>query len=112
METTQHRLSTSATTPPLTAAQPGVSGAVKKDVEFLLAAPQAHAVSVAGTFNHWDPKRTPMKKRLGDRWRITISLAPGRYEYRFVVDGCWVSDPKAKQSVTNTFGSTNSVIVV
>jgi hypothetical protein len=41
-----------------------------------------------------------------------VWLPAGRYEYRFVVDGNWISDPCAKESVQNTFGSTNSVVVV
>jgi hypothetical protein len=40
-----------------------------------------------------------------------VSLPPGRYEYKFIVDGEWVEDPKA-DSVPNEFGSRNSVIHV
>jgi hypothetical protein len=50
--------------------------------------------------------------RDGAGWKASVSLSPGRYEYRFVVDGQWVSDPKARESATNDFGSTNSVVVV
>ena len=45
-------------------------------------------------------------------WKATVWLPAGRYEYRFVVDGQWISDPSARESVQNTFGSTNSVLVV
>jgi len=41
-----------------------------------------------------------------------VWLPAGRYEYRFVVDGQWISDPRAKECVQNAFGSTNSVLVV
>jgi len=83
----------------------------EKTVEFRLNLPQARAVSVAGSFNNWEMKRTPMQKD-GAGWKASISLAPGRYEYRFVADGQWLSDPNAKESVGNDFGSTNSVLVV
>ena len=83
----------------------------KKAVEFRLSMPQARTVAVVGTFNNWDTKRTPMQKE-GTGWKATIALAPGRYEYRFVADGQWLSDPSAKESVGNDFGSTNSVLVV
>ena len=83
----------------------------EKPVEFSLSRPQARTVGVAGTFNNWDSKRHPMQKE-GSRWKATILLAPGRYEYRFVADGQWFSDPNAKDSNQNPFGSTNSVLVV
>jgi 1,4-alpha-glucan branching enzyme len=83
----------------------------EKTVEFRLSMPQARTVCVVGTFNNWDTKRTPMQKD-GPGWKATIPLAPGRYEYRFVADGQWLSDPNAKESVGNDFGSTNSVLVV
>jgi len=82
-----------------------------KTVEFRLSMPQARTVAVVGTFNNWDTKQTPMQKD-GAGWKATIPLAPGRYEYRFVADGQWLSDPNAKESVGNDFGSTNSVLVV
>ena len=53
-----------------------------------------------------------MRKEGDGEWKATVSLPPGRYEYRFIVDGHWVSDPAAKESVHNTFGSTNSVVTV
>ena len=48
----------------------------------------------------------------GGTWKATVWLPAGRYEYRFVVDGQWISDPSARECVQNTFGSTNSVLVV
>ena len=83
----------------------------EKPVEFILEMPNASSVAVAGTFNNWDGQRTPMI-RDGAGWKASLSLSPGRYEYRFVVDGQWVSDPKARESATNEFGSTNSVLVI
>lgn len=84
----------------------------RKPVELSLEMPQARSVAVAGTFNDWDSKRTPLRKSEGGAWKTTLSLAPGRYEYRFVIDGQWSNDPKAAESVGNAFGSTNSVLVV
>jgi 1,4-alpha-glucan branching enzyme len=83
----------------------------EKTVEFRLSMPQAQTACVVGTFNNWDTKRTPMQKDAAG-WKASIPLAPGRYEYRFVADGQWLSDPNAKESVGNDFGSTNSVLVV
>ena len=84
----------------------------EKPHEFVFHMPQARSASVAGTFNRWEPKRTPMHKDANGNWKATMWLPPGRYEYRFVIDGQWVSDPKARESSPNGFGSTNSVAVV
>jgi len=79
-------------------------------VEFLLAMPTAAAVSVAGTFNNWDGRRNPMRKGNDGLWRSKVWLPPGRHEYRFVVDGQWISDPKAAEAVPNPYGGSNSVL--
>jgi len=39
-------------------------------------------------------------------------LTPGRYEYRFLVDGQWRNDPECAECVANPFGSENCVIHV
>jgi 1,4-alpha-glucan branching enzyme len=80
-------------------------------VEFKVAARQAKMVSVAGTFNGWDPQKNPLKKN-GDAWKTAIALPRGRYEYRLVVDGEWLADPSARESVANPFGSCNSVLTI
>ena len=85
---------------------------LEKPVELTLNQPHAQSVAVAGTFNDWDFNRTPMSPGPGGAWKATVWLPVGRYEYRFVVDGQWISDPGARESVQNTFGSTNSVLVV
>ncbi len=84
---------------------------VEKPVDFVLHMPAAKSASVAGSFNGWDANRTPLRKDASG-WKATLWLPPGRYQYRFVVDGEWMSDPRAKESVPNEFGSTNSVVVV
>lgn len=84
----------------------------KKKVEFVLHASEAKTVAVAGTFNGWDAARTPLKRGGDGTWKASVSLPTGRHEYRFVVDDQWVSDPKAKETVTNPHGSDNLVLIV
>ena len=74
--------------------------------------PEAKHVCVAGSFNEWKPERTPLVARGHGRWAGDLAVKPGRHEYLFVVDGQWVPDPNAKESVQNPFGGTNSVLVV
>lgn len=73
---------------------------------------QAQAVFIGGTFNDWHPSVTPMTALGEGRWVKELSLPPGRYEYRFVVDGEWMSDPAAADSLPNSHGSCNSVLNV
>jgi hypothetical protein len=74
--------------------------------------PAAKQVSVAGSFNGWQPERTPLKAAGNGRWSGDLKVAPGRYEYLFVVDGQWLPDPNARESVQNPFGGRNSVLTV
>lgn len=80
--------------------------------EFSLHAPHAKAVYLAGTFNHWEPARTLLHHDKHGHWKIELVLQPGRYEYRFVVDGQWIDDPRAREKATNEFGGCNSVLVI
>jgi len=74
--------------------------------------PDAIDVCVAGSFNNWQPQATPMVPLGNGKWAKELTLPDGQYEYRFVVDGAWMSDPQAKQSAPNPFGSANSVLTV
>ena len=69
-------------------------------------------MSVAGTFNAWDSLATPLSKTKDGEWRFHTDLAPGEYEYRFIVDGVWQEDPHATNAVPNPFGGRNSVLRV
>jgi 1,4-alpha-glucan branching enzyme len=81
-------------------------------VSLELIKPDAKHVFVAGSFNEWKPEQTPLA-RLGDgKWAGDLAVKPGRHEYLFVVDGQWLPDPAAKESVQNPFGGRNSVLVV
>ncbi len=83
----------------------------QKQVELVLEMPEAQSAAIAGTFNDWNSQQAQMR-RDGNAWKITLPLKPGRYEYRFLVDGQWVNDPKANETVENPYGSSNSVLVV
>jgi 1,4-alpha-glucan branching enzyme len=42
-------------------------------------------------------------------WTARLELVPGRYEYKFIVDGKWISDPQNRQKVDDDFDGKNSV---
>ncbi len=71
----------------------------------------AKKVCLAGTFNNWSPGGFTMEKQ-GDEWIIQQHLAPGKHQYKFVVDGKWIVDPANKLREPNEFGEENSVIWV
>ena len=73
---------------------------------------KARSVCIAGSFNDWHPSTTPMLHMSHDRRVKELSLPPGRYEYRLVVDGEWICDPAATEKVTNPFGGCNAVLMV
>lgn len=74
--------------------------------------PTAETVGVAASFNDWRPDATPMI-RVGDgRWVKEFALPPGTYEYCLVVDGAYLPDPQARETVPNPFGGVNSVVRV
>jgi len=43
---------------------------------------------------------------------MCLPLRPGRYRYRFVVDGKWMTDPHNSYVEANQFGELNNVIEV
>jgi 1,4-alpha-glucan branching enzyme len=86
--------------------------AVLKLKDFKLYAPQAKRVSLAGSFNKWDTKANNAKKDSKGNWSTKIKLKPGKYEYKFFVDGSWQIDPKCISRVTNVFGSQNCVVEI
>src|SRR5574340_542426 len=95
-------------------ALPGSSSAGDAvSVTFSLSAPRAASVTIAGSFNQWDPVRDALlgPDRSGN-WTITLRLAPGRYEYLFLInDREWTPDPRAP-SADDGMGGRNSVVLV
>ena len=70
-----------------------------KRVDFKISAPKANWVGVAGDFNGWKPDGLTAKKDRGGVWKATAMVAPGTYEYKFVVDKDDVVEIKAKDKV-------------
>ncbi len=81
-------------------------------VSVQLVKPGANAVFIAGSFNEWKPEKTPLIHVGSGKWVGDLEVKAGRHEYLFVVDGQWIPDPNAKETVPNPFGGTNSILVV
>lgn len=81
-------------------------------IEFQLYQPGASEVFLAGTFNQWDPKATPLRRQPNGQWITAVMLKPGEYEYKFVIDGNWQTDPLSSRLVPNSFDGFNSLVEV
>lgn len=81
-------------------------------ITFEFYAPEAKQVTLAGSFNGWSTTETALKKDRSGHWKIALALRPGRYEYRYLVDGKWQNDQNNTNCVRNAYGSNNCVIEV
>ena len=81
-------------------------------VRFAFSDAAATHVCVAGTFNNWEPENKAMHSSGDGNWWKETALEPGTYEYCFVVDGRWIPDPLARETVPNPFGGRNSILKV
>jgi 1,4-alpha-glucan branching enzyme len=81
-------------------------------VTFELEEAPGKTVYLAGSFNDWQ-----LVKNLNDKtgcgiYRGRLMLAPGEYQYKFVVDGEWRLDPSNPNFAPNNYGSLNSLLTV
>jgi hypothetical protein len=60
-----------------------------------------------------------MNKDAKGNWVVAVPLSPGRYEFKFVVDGVWCCEPDCEgpydgcaKRVPNSFGTMNRQIEV
>ena len=84
----------------------------RRRITFKLEALEAKEAILVGDFNGWDAKKHIMKRDNKGKWTKIVTLSPGRYEYKFLVDGDWQNDPGNDQMVSNCFGTQNSVLNV
>ena len=76
---------------------------------FLPQRKNAQHVSIAGTFNNWSTMQSPMV-RCDSGWFITLRLKPGKFSYKYIIDGVWSSDPYNKLREDDTQGGENCVV--
>ena len=70
------------------------------------------SVSVAGSFNGWNPGANPMKKTGENIWELSLPLPPGSHPYKLVVDEQWRLDPANPKKAADGAGHENSVVQV
>ncbi|MCY3024289.1 MAG: diguanylate cyclase, partial [Planctomycetota bacterium] len=73
----------------------------------------AQSITVAGDFNGWNKDVDPMQREASGRFSLGVKLAPGRYAYKFVINGEWyITDPASSRFAHDGYGGRNSVMVV
>jgi 1,4-alpha-glucan branching enzyme len=83
------------------------------EVTFALDRAGAGEVLLCGDFSNWCPRPMRMiQQARNDRWEKRLVLPAGRYEYKFIVDGRWTTDPLSTEDRPNTMGSMNSILRV
>lgn len=80
------------------------------EVQFLAAFPDAREVHIAGDFGDWSPQ--PLARNDQGDWHLKLQLQPGRYRYRYIIDGQWLNDPANIDTEPNAYGEPNSVLDV
>ena len=58
----------------------------------------------APDFNEWVPDGCSLDAGKSGVWKTMVTLAPGVYQYRFVVDGTWCDDPRCAEKMPNGMG--------
>ena len=86
---------------------------IGKEVTFTFKARKNATVQVAGDFNNWMPEDlhstdTPS----GPKWQKVVWLNRGSYQYKYLLDGVWITDPTNFETVQNSFGGQNSLIAI
>ncbi|MCX5686677.1 MAG: AAA family ATPase [Candidatus Omnitrophica bacterium] len=90
-----------------------IEDAVKKlakEIVFAINAPNAREIYLVGDFNQWKiDDRARLSRSEGGLWEKRLGLTPGKYRYKFVVDGEWVIDSQNSEREQNMFGTFDSV---
>ena len=85
----------------------------RKRVKFEVLAEPNSKVFVAGSFNDWSDTVKELKDKDDEGcYSGMLLLAPGEYEYKFVIDGNWVIDAENPNFNQNKIGTLNSVVKV
>lgn len=79
---------------------------------FNLKDPGAEKVTIFGEFNGWNRNANPFQKGENGNLEVTMTLEPGRYQYKFFADGKELLDPENPDSVPNGFGGFNSLLTI
>jgi len=86
---------------------------VKEGILFSYYSPGAGEVLLSGDFNGWKHGTLRLTKGQDNVWRIILQLAPKRsYDYKYIVDGNWITDPNNPDLNPDIAGGANSIVYI
>lgn len=88
------------------------SGSEVKQVTITSRMGDARTVSITGDFTDWSGQGIPLRRETGGIWQTSLSLAPGDYQYRLLVNGQWSDHLEAGERIPNPYGSKNCILRV
>ena len=84
-----------------------------KSVTFTVHAEAGQDVRLAGSFTDWETKAKKMTfKKTNGVYSATVKLAPGEYQYKFIIGDKWTTDDQNAEFVPNDKGTFNSKLVI
>lgn len=84
-----------------------------KSVTFTVHAEAGQDVRLAGSFTDWETKAKKMAfKKTNGVYSATVKLAPGEYQYKFIIGDKWTTDDQNAEFVPNDKGTFNSKLVI
>ncbi len=70
-------------------------------------------IALCGEFNNWNETTHMLKRRKDGSFSTTVSLKPGEYRFRYLIDGKnWENDWVADAYVPNAFGAEDSIVKI
>lgn len=111
VKTPSKKTAAKKTAPAPKAAPAASTSAGRKRVTFQVTAPESSDVSVAGSFNNWETLALNAGSGAkSSTYSKILFLAPGTYEYKFIINGEWLLDPTCQETAPNEHGSQNSLL--
>lgn len=89
---------------------PYSAGNMAKPVNFYCDSRLAKVVQIEGDFSGWVP--LAMQRRVDGWWFLQVPLTHGHHQYRFLVDGQSLLDPRAAGVGRNKAGEKVSIVAV
>ncbi len=65
-------------------------------------------IFISGSFNTWSTQQTPMIAS-DSGWTVTLKLQPGKYSYKYIIDGRWTNDADNKLREKDTYQGYNNI---
>ncbi len=81
--------------------------------DFIVKVQGAREVHIVGDFNNWRMSdQSLLWQKEEGLWQKRVFLEPGKYRYKFIIDGQWTTDPSNDFLESNPYGGVDSVLEI